>query len=280
MRIKHLLVIVVLTAFCEALVFCPASAEAARMKIEKRNYSLLWKSFLRKDSDRAPEMIYPYDDCFRAVAKLYNLPLPLLLAVARGESDFNPTARSSANCYGVMQIQWPGTAEELGIHTFKELYNPCHNIRAGARYLRQLLDRYNGDIHITLAAYNYGPTRIRKGTRASGLPQGAVWYSGYIYHHLEQVLAGSGSSGKIPGQRILYNPANKLPIIIFHTPFRARGFMAYFKEEAPELRLDWFKTSLGESYVVMMFNDKKEKARGIMMMKKLGYAVDPKKGFN
>ena len=106
------------------------------------------------------------------------------------------------------------TFKHLGIYRLNALYEPCTNIRAGARYLRELLDRYNSNLHLALAAYNYGPGRIRNQAGAGHIPQGAKWYSSYIYHHLKYILqtatiADAGATGK-PAD---YNPQKRLALI-------------------------------------------------------------------
>ena len=121
---------------------------------------LAWRDYAGNRSHLEPAYRFPYASCFGAAALRYDLPETLLLAVARGESDFKATARSRANAHGVMQILWPDTARHLGIYRLSELYDPCANIDAGARYLKELRARYNGNLHLALAAYNYGPRRI------------------------------------------------------------------------------------------------------------------------
>ncbi len=254
-------------------------AEAAKMRVKSRDYSALWQEYTLRDSKRTPAKTYPYEDCFQKAAREYEVPLTMLLALARGESDFNPRAKSSKSCHGIMQIQWPGTAKDLGFTRLKDLYKPCRNIKAGAKYIKMLLDRYNGDLHLALAAYNYGLGRIKRGMSASAVPKGAVWYSGYIYHHLQRVLAGSFEKPVKISTRPKYKPGQKLPLILFHSPYRARGFLAYFKENAPTVRLDWFRTSLGETYIVMLFDNYEEKTRGIKRLEELGYSVDESQGF-
>jgi soluble lytic murein transglycosylase-like protein len=74
----------------------------------------MWRSFINEpESDFAT--YFPHMSCFRSSAKEQKLPLALLFAVARGESNFKKDAVSKANAIGVMQIQWPGTAKHLGI---------------------------------------------------------------------------------------------------------------------------------------------------------------------
>ena len=135
----------------------------------------LWDRYLSDDIRKSPAIQYPFERCFKLASAKYSLPLTLLLAVSRGESNFNPNAKSDRNCHGLMQILWPQTAKHLGIDRLEALYDPCTNILAGARYIRELMDRYDGNLHLTLAAYNYGPNRIRKNTASSSIPQGAQW---------------------------------------------------------------------------------------------------------
>lgn len=103
----------------------------------------------------------PYLACFEIASERHRVPLETLIGVASVESGFNPDARSSANAHGIMQIRWPVTARHLGVRRVSELYNPCVNIDIGAGYLAELLDRYDGNQTLALAAYNFGPTRLR-----------------------------------------------------------------------------------------------------------------------
>ena len=88
---------------------------------------------------------------------------PLLIeAVAWAESRFNAQARSRAGAIGVMQLM-PGTAAQLGV----DPNDATANIHGGARYLRQMLVLFNGDIQLALAAYNAGPAAVQ---RYNGVP--------------------------------------------------------------------------------------------------------------
>ncbi|TQI67965.1 lytic transglycosylase domain-containing protein [Clostridium sp. KNHs216] len=98
------------------------------------------------------------DDIFQTAAQKYNLPVNLLKAVAKVESGFDADAVSSCGAQGVMQLM-PGTAASLGVE------NPLdaeQNIMGGAKYLSQMLDRYDGDTKLALAAYNAGSGNVAK----------------------------------------------------------------------------------------------------------------------
>ena len=235
----------------------------------------LWDRYLSEDARKSPIVKYPYERCFKLAARKYSLPVSLLLAVSRGESNFNPRAKSDRNCHGLMQIQWPQTAKHLGIDQLDALYDPCTNILAGAKYLRELLDRYDGNLHLTLAAYNYGPGRIHTNSVSSSIPQGAQWYSGYIYHHLKHILRGATASAAASGTggRRRYDPGQQLEIIIFTKPYRAAGFYQHLKARAPGLNLDWYRMGLGRYQVVMRYTDKRTLENGKNKLRKLGIRV-------
>lgn len=91
-------------------------------------------------------------------ARRYSIDPRLLIAVARQESRFRPDAVSPAGARGVMQLM-PATAAWLGV---KNAFDPRQNICGGAKYLKMLLDTFNGDISLSLAAYNAGPGAVKK----------------------------------------------------------------------------------------------------------------------
>jgi hypothetical protein len=96
-------------------------------------------------------------------ARRYALPRSLVRAVARAESAFDTAAVSTKGAQGVMQLM-PATARELGV---RDAFDPAENIDAGARLLRQLLEKYEGRLAEALAAYNAGPGAV---ARHRGVP--------------------------------------------------------------------------------------------------------------
>ena len=214
-----------------------------------------WKNYLKKDTAVQPAYTFPHATCFRAAASATDLPETLLLAVARGESDFEETARSKANAHGVMQIQWPGTAKHLGVHRLTDLYDPCTNIDAGARYLKELVERYDGNVHLALAAYNYGPSRIS--AHGDSIPQGAEWYSGYIFRHLGYVL-GDKSKTRHAVSETMYSELGRTTLLTFGEPYRAAAFVQGLEQRSPDMQLDWFRKGVGKFEVVLLYDGKEE----------------------
>lgn len=99
-----------------------------------------------------------FDAIFEEVGHRYNLDPALLKAVAQTESGFSADAVSKSGAKGMMQLM-DSTAEALGVDN---VFDPVQNIDGGARYLRAMLDRYNGNTSMALAAYNAGPGAVDK----------------------------------------------------------------------------------------------------------------------
>lgn len=242
--------------FPAALLICAGSALALAQSQQEEH----WRRYMQSAEEARPAMRFPYQECFERVADRHDLPLTLLLAMARGESDFKADAKSKANAYGVMQIQWPGTANDLGINSLEELLKPCVNIDAGARYLKWLMPFYSDNVHRALAAYNYGPGRIQ----ADGsIPDGAQWYSGYIYDHLEYVLGRS--SPAIDD----YTRENKALILAFKRSYRARAFAERIVARNDSIRIEIFRRFRDRFEVLMLFVDDQEKRAGIDILREM-----------
>lgn len=264
----------VLLLIYSTLLYTPASA-TQQSKHSDRILSKQWSKLWQQEIWKSPALNYPYQSCFKRAAAAQRLPLTLLVAVARGESDFNPAAKSSKNAHGIMQIQWPQTAHELGIYHRQDLIDkPCLNITAGARYLRSMMDRYNQDTHRALAAYNYGPGRIPKGWPYQTLPQGAKWYSSYILQHVNAVLNdGYGIGTRYNASKVSkFSTPYQHEIIRFRQNSKAQNFLRYIRGQAPDLKLVSVAVSEVEFAVISRYKNLKEKDLGASRLFELGFS--------
>lgn len=99
-----------------------------------------------------------YDDVIEEAARRNDLSAPLIKALIHVESYFNPRAVSKKGAMGLMQIM----PENLSRLNIQDPFNPWENIMGGAQYLKAMLDRFDGQLPLALAAYNAGPKAVEK----------------------------------------------------------------------------------------------------------------------
>jgi hypothetical protein len=124
-----------------------------------------------------------FADAVRDASDRFDVPERLVRAVIRAESDFDPDAVSHAGAKGLMQLM-PETANDLGV---TDPFDPRQNIMGGTRYLRMLLDRYDGDRELALAAYNWGMGNLER--NPDPLPDETVNYVRKIHDLLGESTA-------------------------------------------------------------------------------------------
>jgi soluble lytic murein transglycosylase-like protein len=115
-------------------------------------------SVIASATDRAlQDENLPFHGIIMQVAGRYEVDPHLVRAIIFAESGFNPRAKSKKGARGLMQLM-PSTAKALGV---RNVYDPKENIDGGVRYFRLLLDRFDGDVQLALAAYNAGSRHVR-----------------------------------------------------------------------------------------------------------------------
>ena len=113
---------------------------------------------LRLQKNRIKRKAQRYHKIIVQTAKRHNIDPSLIKAIIMAESGYNPRAESRKGAQGLMQLM-PQTAELLGV---TDGFNPEENIRGGVRYFKMLLESFDGDIRLALAAYNAGSRYVRE----------------------------------------------------------------------------------------------------------------------
>lgn len=226
------------------------------------NISGKWAAFAKDPSVYDVNGNYPYMESFKKYSEDFKIPLLMLLSVARGESNFDPNAIGRAKngkpiAYGIMQINYATTAQELGYGKGESpevlMQDTDRNIKAGAKYLRKMLDKFNDDYYLAVSAYNWGPGNVERGTYKDG-------YAKYIFRHLQKV------------SEQLYDPKVKYCVIREFTFFdTAVDMLPRFSSAVPGIKLEIFKCNYFY-YLTFAYNTESEK-------RTLANKIIKKKGF-
>lgn len=147
------------------------SSSSIRIK-NSETYSRRAHRTLRRDSRKYRSS---FDQHIRHAARVHKVDPMLVKAVIKAESDFNRYAKSSKGAQGLMQLM-PATAKYLKV---RDPFDPWQNIYGGTKYLRELLDSFDGNLRLSLAAYNAGPTRVKRLKAVPRIPE-TVAYVGKV----------------------------------------------------------------------------------------------------
>ena len=147
----------------------------------------------------------PYHDLILAASQHHGVDADLIHCVIAIESNFNPKAVSPKNARGLMQLL-PQTAADLGV---RDVFDPRENIEAGTHYLKDMLDRYNNNLTLALAAYNAGPERVEQYGRRLPPYSETVKYVQKISRSYAHFKSAAQSSQPQPAARLDALPAGK-----------------------------------------------------------------------
>lgn len=125
-----------------------------------------------------PELL-PFDQIIHEAAGRHHVDADLILAVIMAESQFNPSAKSKKGAKGLMQLM-PLTADALDVDN---VYCPAENVNAGTRHLKWLLDRFDGDLSMALAAYNAGVQSVLRHDGVPPFPQTRAYVRRVLDHY-------------------------------------------------------------------------------------------------
>lgn len=160
------------------------STEARSTANSEENFADILAAALARDDETG------YDRFFDAAAEKYQVSSSLLKALGKTESAFQADAVSCCGAQGIMQLM-PNTARAMGVGNS---FDPAQNIMGGAKYLRQMLDRFDGNVSLALAAYNAGPGTV---ARCHGVPKACRNYVSKVLGYVD-TFSDSTTSANVP----------------------------------------------------------------------------------
>jgi hypothetical protein len=171
----------------------PAEIVAEVQKIVEAEGGIFPKKSWRYDAASQPIFKSRFDQVIVEAAKKFDVDAALISAVIKAESDFNPREISNKGARGLMQLM-PATAERFGV---TNAFDPIANIYGGVRYLRWLLEKFNGNADLAVAAYNAGEGNVWK---YNGVPpfRETINYINRIAKHVRGALATKTTASAEP----------------------------------------------------------------------------------
>jgi len=157
-------------------------------------------SFKYQGSPGSPEL---YEKYIRMAAVKHKLDPSLIKAIIKVESDFNRYAVSSSGARGLMQLM-PETARDMKVD---DAFDPLQNIHGGSRYIKQLLNAYENDLSLSLAAYNAGPGNVATNGPLPKIRETREYVQRVIryYRHYQEQAAGDSSKKIRVGKLVTAN---------------------------------------------------------------------------
>lgn len=155
----------------------PAMGECIPLRLKGNSYSILEESDTSDRFWRAGSS--DYDDYIQDASTLYGVNVNLIKAIIRTESNFKHDAVSRMGAQGLMQLM-PATARELGVVA---PFDPKENIMGGVQYFGKQMEAFNGDIKLSLAAYNAGPTLVRRLGHVPDIRETKNYIKKVLYHY-------------------------------------------------------------------------------------------------
>lgn len=215
--------------FVLLLTSLPAANPVEAVNIDESIHQDLQRPFEKEYT--IPQGSFKFQKEFETAATKYKLPLPFILSVARGESFFNPNAKSAKGAIGLMQII-PGTAQRYG-YSADDLKNPAKNIDAGVHYLADLYQRFQ-DPYLVLSAYYCGEGALEKD--AKEVRGDCNDYVKYIHTHYVKVMTIA-----MAGEKEYASTLQHFTLARFTQFTVVKRFMARIKDIVPEIKMDMFR---------------------------------------
>ncbi len=142
--------------------------------------------------DHSPERFTRYNGFILEASALYRIPVPLIRAVIKSESDYDPKVVSAVGARGLMQLM-PAVVKDMGV---KSVHDPRQNILGGTRLLRILANQFEGDLVLTIAAYHAGAGAIKKYGRTVPPYKRTRRYLGTVLRRYYDYRQGSSNYSK------------------------------------------------------------------------------------